>query len=111
MISLACRLGGIGYGASKDRVGCERGGGTEPPGSRNDRAGAGSAASRDHRAQRARSDPTAHRRATGDLTALRESLGRTLRAAPAGGVERSRRTRAHTVAAAGRGEQVLEQAV
>jgi hypothetical protein len=74
-----------------------------PPCSRNDSAGAGSAASGHHPAKRTRFDPTADRRAAGDLTALREPLGRTLCAAPAAGVDRSCRARAQAVAAAGRG--------
>ena len=45
MISWACRLGGIGDGASTDRTGSGRGCRTEPPRSRDDSAGAGSAAS------------------------------------------------------------------
>src|SRR5580704_9903080 len=103
MISWACRLDGNGDGASTDRTGSGRGCRTEPPRSRDDSAGAGSAASRDHPAKRTRSDPTAHRRADRDITALREPLGGALCAAPAGRVERSRRARAQAVAAAGRG--------
>src|ERR1700730_6493180 len=103
MISWACRLEGNGDGASTDRTGSGRGCRTDPPRSRDDSAGAGSAASRDHPAKRARSDPTAHRRADRDITAFGEPLGGSLCAAPVGGVDRSCRARAQAVAAPGHG--------
>src|SRR5580700_114833 len=91
MISLACRLGELVMARQRIELAAEE----------------AEELSRRARATtvpvRARSDPTAHRRAAGDLTALREPLGRALCAAPAAGVERSCRARAQAVVAAGSG--------
>jgi hypothetical protein len=56
--------------------------------------------SNDEASSGARSDPTAYRRAAGDLAPGSEPLGRALCAAAAGRVARSRRARAQAVAAA-----------